>query len=185
MNFIDFEGFPSVFKGEVIVKELAVLQLQRNQLKITCRLYAAPYPWHTLPRHTRVTCKWLTRYRHGFKWENGYRNYTRLSSDLKELCSEGVNWTKGQCKAEYLSELIGIHVYNLEDLGMHSITHLRCAVKKVRAAYEWVRVRETPEYAPFHCQYRSLPHHYMKDNQEFESGAANVSSENSSTEEEV
>lgn len=107
-----------------IVKECALFTLDDRGFYHW--LIKSPYAFSKLDNSRRREASYLTHKFHGLHWEQGDVDYEDWVKSLKTIAdrAEGI-YAKGKEISLFLSNLLGIAVTNLEDLGCPSIKDLK------------------------------------------------------------
>lgn len=88
-----------------VPKEVALLSL--NDDFIGHWIVSPPYPGKKLPISVKTTNKWLSHYKHGLEWEDGYITKPSLTAHLREISKKFENiYVRGQEKKKILENIV-------------------------------------------------------------------------------
>jgi len=136
---IDYEYLKGA-KGETVVKELSVAA---NDVLQTFH-FRSPYPMS--PHGSEEN---------GLNWDDGIVPYNLLETALDETVARYAHlYSYGATKCQFLSDLLGRPVLNLEDFGCpsrhklgsgyscvlpcHSFSDISCATRNAHSFYKWL-----------------------------------------------
>ena len=107
-------------EGTLVVKEFAAVSVGSaggEAKSIQSFMFQPPYPEWAISKETRRTNNWVTANLHGIRWSHGHIPYTELKNILLETVIDYDKiYTKGLEKAEFLTDLIGTKVHDLDKL---------------------------------------------------------------------
>lgn len=172
---VDFQGFKDE-DNNFIIKELAVGSV--NNKKNNCHsrfLFKPPYDLHELPRRTQLANLWLTRNFHGLEWYEGNIEYDRLTIILQTETLNATIVCKGWEKAVFLSSLLQMKVYNLDEVIGRRLSDIpftggachyhgdKCAVQNVLRILQWI-MKVMTLFEVFNLSPLDSTHAYIEEN---------------------
>ena len=135
------------FQGDekIIPKELAIYDPDSNHLQSW--IFAPPFLWDELEGGLQDENSWLQKHVHGLTWQCGDIPSAKFSSILHEYTAHAsALYTFGPLQSAFLSEKLGRHVIDLQELDcpryqqlafphtfscshiLHRVASMKCAV---------------------------------------------------------
>ena len=107
---VEFSYYHGMTKGEMIVKELAVIDPETNQVQVF--VFKAPYFWSELPKKVQTTNFLKRKYGLHFSWEQGQVPYCEINTILTQITRRyPIVICNGLEKSEFIADCInrGVH----------------------------------------------------------------------------
>lgn len=156
---VDVQAFK--YNDEPVFKELALVNLNDDDIDPAHWIFSPPCPWEDLPNHSKRENRWLMANFHGLDWDAGNIPYDRHQHIIKDFgrlaadTDEVMIYVKGRHKVEWLTRYVD-HVFDLEDVfcpSLHEPGFRRpvvcsyhrpgwtenCALQNVMALKRWIR----------------------------------------------
>lgn len=174
--FVDLQGFTEA--GRFYLKELCILEClddkceeqdvniqQEHDNKIHHYIFKPPFSWSWLGPEARTRALWLKCFHHGFSWNHGDTEYSKIESTINTILANRSDtatvYVKGDQKVVWFNHFTRgkFKCLNIEDLGCtinlrslrsekemnikHCGKHnalLHCAQENVDLLHEWLKV---------------------------------------------
>lgn len=135
---VDIQLF-KVDDEQYIIKELAVIQNK----KIAHFIFKPPYPFENLALKYKKQAKWLMRYHHCIKWNEGEIEFEQFKNILNKCTSNAETiYVKGREKAAYLRKVLDKKIVELPESPslklstpsclFHSSERCRCSLRTAK-----------------------------------------------------
>lgn len=110
---IDIQGLKDR-SNEFIPKEIAIISVNADYNAHW--IVSAPHAYKSLPPSVKRQNTWLTDNHHGIEWSAGETSLRAVENILKKIAVQSDRiFTRGSDKANYLSQLTGCFIINLEE----------------------------------------------------------------------
>ena len=112
---VDFQFFKQP-GGDIIIKELAIIDLDQSNSEPLIRLIKPPFEWRRLSdKYKRENIR-LRKQVHGLTWDSGDMDYQEIGSLFREVLRQGQLYVIGNIKKKFLKRF-GFDPIDVTNLG--------------------------------------------------------------------